>query len=199
MSLWIRVRAGHIVLLSMGLTLAALALRASAATARPSPAGATLAVACFLALAVPVAAGWGCSRGDELLESVSTRPVRYFDLAFVVVAVGLTSGAAGALQQLGFAGAGFIAARAGLAFLGLMLLAVPLAGWRVATTVPAVYLLLVAVVGSGEDSLHPAAWAWIAADGLDARSWILTLTVLMVGLAAYVLLPAGVSPSAHDA
>ena len=67
-----------------------------------------------------------------------------------------------------------------------MLLAYPLAGWRVATIVPAIYLLAVAVIGGGEDISHPAWWAWIAADGGDRTSWVVTIALLGAGIVAYL-------------
>ena len=130
MRLWLQIRGAPIVLATMAVTVAALALPASALAATPSPAGATLAAACLLALAVPVAVGWGCARGDAQLESVGVRPIRAFDFLLAVLAVGATSAAALAMQQAGLAPAGAIAGRAALTYLGFMLLASPLAGWR---------------------------------------------------------------------
>ena len=52
--------------------------------------------------------------------------------------------------------------------------------------VPAVYLLAVAVIGRGEDIVHPAPWAWIAADGGDRSAWILPVVLLVVGITVYV-------------
>lgn len=170
----------------MLLTLIGLALPGSSVAATPSPAGATLAAACFLALAVPVAVGWGCARGDPQLESVSGRPIHIFDLLLAALAVGITCIAALAMQRAGLALAGSIAARALLVYAGFMLLVYPLAGWRVGTIVPAVYLLGVAIVGRGEDISHPAWWAWIAADGGATTSWVITIALLGAGIGAYL-------------
>ena len=186
MSLWLRVRGVTTILTAFVLTLVGLSLPGSAATATPSPAGATLAAACFLALAVPVAGGWGCSRGDAQLESVSVPPVRVLDLGLLVFTVTLTSVAALAMQQAGLALAGSVAGRDVLVYLGIMLVAYPLVGWRVATLAPAAYVLAVAVVGRGEDVVHPASWAWIAADGNDRSSWVLTVISLAVGISVYL-------------
>lgn len=188
-SLWFRVRGSFVILAVIVVTLIVLALPVSALAATPSPLGATLAAACFLALAVPVAVGWGCSRGDAHLELVGVQPVRLLDLVLATVAVGVTALVALALQQTGLAPAGAVAARAELVYLGLLLFAYPFAGWRIATVVPAIYLLAVVVMGRGEDIIHPAAWAWIAAQGGDMRSWLLTLAVLGAGLLAYSALP----------
>lgn len=188
MILWLQVRGAPVIALAMTLTLVGLAVPGSAAAATPSPVGATVAAACFLALAVPVAVGWGCGRGDGQLEAVGSRPIRWLDLALATLAIGLTAGGAHLMHRAGLAPAGAIAARDMLVFLGLLLLAYPLVGWHVAAVIPAVYLLAVAVAGRGEDILHPARWAWIAADGADRTSWILTAGVLGSGLLAYVLL-----------
>jgi hypothetical protein len=185
-SLWLRVRGARTILGAIVLTLIGLALPGSAVAATPSPAGATLAAACFLALAVPVAVGWGCARGDPQLESVSVRPVRAFDLLLAVLAVGVPSIAAMVMHGAGLAPAGSIAGRDVLVYLGFMLLAYPLAGWRIATIVPAIYLLAVAIFGRGEDMIHPAWWAWIAADGGDTTSWVITIALLGAGIGAYL-------------
>lgn len=197
-TLWLRVRAGPIVLGMIALTVLGLVLPASAATATPSPAGATIAAACVLALAVPVTVGWACTRGDPLLESVSTRPVRALDLALSGLAVGSTSLAAVGLSYADIAPAGTVAARAALVYLGLMLTTYSLAGWRVASLAPATYLLSVIVMGGGEDVRHPALWAWIAADPADVFSWVLTLAALCAGFAGYLFLPARASLHASD-
>jgi hypothetical protein len=186
-TLWVRVRAVRIVLGVMALTIAGLVLPASAATAAPSPAGASIAAACILALAVPVTVGWGCTRGDPLLEAVSSQPVPALDLALATLAVGITAAAAVGLQFVGIAPAGIIAARAALVYLGLMLAAYRVGGWRIASLTPAIYLLVVIVMGRGEDIRHPALWAWIAADSGDGWSWLLTFAVLGTGLVAYGL------------
>lgn len=187
MTLWLQVRGAVVIAAAMALTLVGLAVPASAATATPSPTGATVAAACFLALAVPVAVGWGCGRGDGQLEAVATRAVRWFDLLLAAVAVGLTSAVAFAMHQVGFAPAGAVASRDLLVYLGFLLLAYPFVGWRVAAVIPAVYLLAVAVAGRGEDIYRPALWAWIAANGADRPSWLLTGILLFSGLLAYAL------------
>lgn len=185
MSLWAKVRGVPVVGTATILTILALVLPFSTAAATPSPAGATLAAACLLALAVPVAVGWGCARGDALLEAVSTQPVHILDLILAVAAVGLTAGMAVLLERVEVAPAGAIAARAELVYLGLLLLAMPL-GWRNATLAPAVYLLAVAVIGGGADIVHPASWAWIAAPEQDETSWLLTGAVVGIGIVAYL-------------
>lgn len=188
MSLWAKVRGLPIIGLTMVGTLLALVLPFSVAAATPSPAGATLAAACFLALIVPVAVGWGCARGDLQLEGVSSQPVRTLDLVLALGAVGIVATLALALERLGVAPAGVIAARAAITYLGLLLVATPL-GWRNATLTPAIYLLAVAVVGGGSDIYHPAPWAWIAALPDDAASWILTGATAGIGLIAYLVVP----------
>ncbi|MBA2556248.1 MAG: hypothetical protein H0V12_02710 [Chloroflexi bacterium] len=186
MTLWLQVRGAPTILVAIVITLVGLALPGSSVAVTPSPAGATLAAALFLALAVPIAVGWGCARGDPQLESVSGRPIYAFDLLLAVLAVGITCGAALTMQQAGVTLTGSVAARDVLVYLALMLLAYPLTGWRVATTIPAVYLLGVAVFGRGDDIYHPAGWAWIASDGGDPTSWVATVALLAVGVGAYL-------------
>jgi hypothetical protein len=197
-SLWFRARGGLVILAVTVLTLVLLALPVSALAATPSPAGATLAAACFLALVVPVAVGWGCNRGDAQLESVGVRPVRLLDFALAICAVGGTAAVGLTMQQVGVAPTGAVAARAELVYLGLLLFASPLAGWRMATIVPTVYLLAVVVVGRGEDIIHPAPWAWIAAESGNPRSWWLSLTVLVAGIGAYIFTRPRTIASAND-
>lgn len=190
MSLWLRVRGASTIIFVSVATLAALALPASAISTTPSPAGATTAAACFLALAVPIAVGWGCARGDAQIELVSVRRVRILDLLLAVVAIGGTATVALAMHQAGVAPAGLVAARALLVYGGFMLLASPL-GWRTAMIAPAVYLLAVIVVGRGEDIFHPAPWAWIAADENSRASWLLTAALVGVGVTTHLVVPRG--------
>lgn len=197
MSLWAKVRGVPVVGTATILTILALVLPFSTAAATPSPAGATLAAACLLALAVPVAVGWGCARGDALLEAVSTKPVHILDLILAVAAVGLTAGMAVLLERVEVAPAGAIAARAELVYLGLLLLATPL-GWRNATLAPAVYLLAVAVIGGGADIVHPASWAWIAAPEQDETSWLLTGAVVGIGIVAYLIVRPRLSAGGNE-
>lgn len=189
MTLWLRARGAPVLGLTIVVTLLGLALPASAETASPSPAGATLAASCFLALAVPVAVGWGCARGDPRLEFVSTRSIRVADLALALIAVGVTSALALGMDQAGLAPAGAVGARAAAVYLSLMLLVQPWVGWRIATVVPGVYLLAVIMFGRGEDISQPAPWAWIAADASSMTSWVVTLTLTLTALLAYVVVP----------
>ncbi|MEO8247377.1 MAG: hypothetical protein ABI622_09700 [Chloroflexota bacterium] len=147
--------------------------------------GPATALACILALAVPVAVGWGCGRGEPQLEMVSTRGIKWLDLLLACGAVGVTSAVAMLLHKAELASAGAIASRDLLAYLGLLLGAYPFVGWRVAAVMPAAYLVAVLVAGRGDDLYHPSRWAWIAADGADRSSWLLTAAVLVAGLIAY--------------
>ena len=94
--------------------------------------------------------------------------------------------------------AGAVACRAMVTYLGLLLIARPLAGWRRAAIVPTVYLLVVAVLGRGDDIYHPAAWAWIAADGNDEAAWWMSMVVLAVGALGSLLLPSSPDSTADD-
>lgn len=198
MRLYLRVRGARLIRAVAALTLVVLALPFSALAATPSPAGATLMAGALLALAVPVVVGWGCARGDAMLEAVADRPVRWFDLALALVAGGGVAALALLLNTTGVALSGAVTARALLVFLGLLLGAVPVAGWRLAPVAPSLYVLAVAIFGRGEDIDHPAVWAWIAALPADTLSWVLSGLVLMGGVAAYIALPRRF-PSAQEA
>lgn len=117
---------------------------------------------------------------------MSVRPVRVLDFLLAVLTICTTSIAALAMEQFSLAPAGAIAGRALLVFLGLLLAAQPLAGWPIATVTPAIYLVAVAVAGRGENISRPAPWAWIAAEGADPWSWLLTLAVLTGGVVTYL-------------
>jgi hypothetical protein len=143
----------------------------------------------FLAIAVPAAIGWGCARGDDRLEATGVRAIATADLALAVGVSAAVALAVAALHQAGLADAGIAAARATLTYLGFLLLAVPFVGWRLAPVAPALFLLAVAAFGRGEDIAHPAPWAWLAAEGTDPVSWMLTAAVLLVGVAAYAAVP----------
>jgi len=183
---WLKVRGIAVIAGAVVVTVVGVALPGAAATAMPSPAGATLAAACFLALAPAVAVGWGCSRGDGQLEAVAVRQVHLLDLLLAALVSSLTFSATHALDLVGLAVAGSIAARAIIVYVGLMLIVSPLAGWRIATMAPAIYLLAVAIFGRGADIYHPATWAWIAAPVSDASSWFMTGGVIGVGLGVNV-------------
>lgn len=186
--LWAQVRGVPVIIGSVVVTLLGLVLPVSAAAATPSPAGATLAAACLVALIVPITVGWGCSRADRQLEAVSIQPVRLLDFVLAVASVGLVAILALLLMRLGIAPAGGIAARASLVFLGLLLASAPF-GWHLAALSPTLYVLAVAVAGRGEDIIHPAPWAWIAAPVEDGLSWLLSALVLAVGVLFYMAIP----------
>jgi hypothetical protein len=188
-SLYLRVRGAPVIAAVALGVVAVLAWPGSSTQATPSPTGATMMAAVFLAIAVPAAIGWGCARGDDRLEVTGVRGIATADLALAVGVAAAVAIAAGALHQAGLADAGVAAARATLTYLGLLLLAVPLAGWRLAPVAPALLLLAVAAFGRGDDIAHPAAWAWLATDGGDPVSWMLTAAVLVIGVAAYVAIP----------
>jgi hypothetical protein len=188
-TLYLRVRGAPVIAAVAAVVVALLAWPGSSVEATPSPTGATMMAGVFLAIAVPAAIGWGCARGDDRLEATGVRAIVWADLALAVVASAAVALVGGALHEAGMADAGIAAARATLTYLGLLLLAVPFVGWRLAPVAPALLLLAVAAFGRGEDIAHPAPWAWLAADGADPASWMLTAIVLVAGLAAYVALP----------
>ena len=183
-----RVR-GASVIAAVAAAVALLAWPGSSLAATPSPTGATMIAGAFLAIAVPAVIGWGCARGDSRLEATGVRGIAWADLALAVLASAVVVLVAVGLHWAGLAQAGLLAARATLTFLGFLLLAVPFVGWRLAPVAPALFLLAVAAFGRGEDIVHAARWAWIAADGADPVSWALTAVVLVAGTAIYAAIP----------
>jgi hypothetical protein len=196
-SLYLQVRGARVIASVVAVVIALLAWPGSSMGATPSPTGATMMAGAFLAIAVPAVVGWGCARGDGRLESTGVRPIKWADLAITVLATGVVALVAVLLHAIGMADAGLVAARAVVSYLGFLLLAAAFAGWRLAPVAPALFLLAVAVFGRGEDIEHPARWAFIAARGDDSSSWLLTVIVLVVGVAAYLAAPRRVdlSPS----
>jgi len=187
--LYLRVRGVSVIAAVAAVVVVLLAWPGSSVQATPSPTGATMMAGVFLAIAVPAAIGWGCARGDDRLEATGVRAIAWADLALAVVASAAVALVTGALHEAGMAEAGIPAARATLTYLGLLLLAVPFTGWRLAPMAPSLLLLAVAAFGGGEDIAHPARWAWIAADGADPVSWALTAVVLVAGIVAYIAVP----------
>lgn len=189
MSLYFRVRGVPVLAAVVSLVVGLLAWPGSSASATPSPTGATMMAGAFLAIAVPAVVGWGCARGDARLEFTGVRGIAWADLALAVLATAVVALVAVLLHAAGMANAGVVAARATLTYLAFLLLAVPFVGWRLAPVAPALFLLAVAAFGRGEDIVHPARWAWIAADGADPLSWALTAAVLLAGITIYVAVP----------
>ena len=189
MSLYLRVRGATVIAAVVAAVVALLAWPGSSLSATPSPTGATMMAGVFLAIAVPAVLGWGCARGDGRLEATGVRGIAWADLALAVVASAVVVLVAIGLHWAGLAQAGLIVARATLTYLGFLLVAVPFVGWRLAPVAPALFLLAVAAFGRGEDIVHAAGWAWIAADGADPVSWTLTAVVLVGGIAIYVAVP----------
>jgi hypothetical protein len=188
-SLYLRVRGASVIAAVVAAVVALLAWPGSSLSATPSPTGATMMAGAFLAIAVPAVVGWGCARGDSRLEATGVRGIAWVDLALAGAASAVVAVAAVVLHRAGLAQAGLVAARATLTFLGFLLLAVPFVGWRLAPVAPALFLLAVAAFGRGEDIVHAARWAWIAADGADPVSWTLTVAALFAGMVAYIAVP----------
>jgi hypothetical protein len=60
-------------------------------------------------------------------------------------------------------------------------MASPVVGLTIATTIPAAYTLVVALVGGRADGTVQW-WAWLIADGSDLRSWLFAPSALGVGV-----------------
>ncbi len=189
MLLWLKSRR-VVVLAAIGLvSLAAMAWPGSGIQVSSSPVGASVAVACFLALTAPVLGAWANGQGEPIREWVSIRHVKTLDLVLMVLLVAGLAATALVAHAGGLAPAGDIAGRAMLTYLGMVLIACPVVGWRRAALPPTIYLLTVALLGRGDDAGHPAIWAWIAADGVDSGAWWLSLGVLTLGVLVYTRAP----------
>jgi hypothetical protein len=192
MTLWLRTRAIWALLFVTVATLAAIVLPVSEMRATPSPAGATLALAILVALIEPIVLGWAMTRGDQHAERISPRPLWLWDLSLVLGLGLIVTLAAFGLRVAGVAPAGGIAARAMATFLGTLLIAQPIAGWRTASLAPVILFVAVVIVGRGDDIDHPAPWAWIAAPEANGGAWLTSLICLGVGtVIAVVRRPSG--------
>lgn len=186
MSLWLKARAVPTIGLTAVGSLVALLLPFSTLTATPSPGGATIGLAVLLALAMPVVLGWGMARSDRDLEVLSTRPVALLDFA-LVLAAGVGVAAIDVLLRATLATpTGLIAGRAAATYVGLLLCAVPVVGWRNASTLPLTYFVAVAIAGRGTDAAHPAMWAWIASPEEEPMAMTAALLALIAGAATYL-------------
>lgn len=181
MSLWFRARAVWALVLGAVASLAVIVLPISGLTVTPSPAGATFALAVLVALIEPIALGWALTRGDQRAERISPRQIWLWDLLLVLGFGGGVALAALGLRLTGLAPAGAIAARATTTFLGLMLIAQAVGGWRTASLAPVVLFIAVVIAGGGEDINHPAPWAWMASPEDDPGASILSVVTLALG------------------
>ncbi len=163
MNLWLKARALRAVAVTALLSVLLVTLPATGLTATPSPGGATVAIAIALSLGLPVAIGWAMARGDEVAERISNRCVAVLDFGAVVGVTASTAIAEAGLGLAGLSGSGVVAATALLTFTGLLLLAQPFVGWRLAGAAPTVYFVAVVIAGRGDDAANPAPWAWVAA------------------------------------
>lgn len=149
----------------------------------------------FLGLAVPIALvaplaistvlGAGLAGGDELLETVGSRPIALLDAAFVS---GVTTAALSIFTLLDVLGAtdlGTAAGRDAYGYVGLMLIGLRFFGPHAAAAVPAAVVVGTTVFG-GSPTGHPQWWAWILADADDALSWALALSLMAAGVALLV-------------
>lgn len=192
MTLWLRARAVLALVPAAVVSLAVIVLPISETRATPSPAGATLALAIPIALIQPIALGWAMTRGDQRAERISPRRIWLWDFLLVLgfgVCVALV---ALAFRLTGLAPAGAIAARAMATFLGVMLFAQSIGGWRTASLAPVALFVAIVIAGRGEDINHPAPWAWIAASEDDVGAAVLSVIVLAIGsVVAIVRRPTG--------
>jgi hypothetical protein len=182
-SLYLRVRAIWFMTLACVLTVTGVTLPLARLPITTGPMGATVAIGLVVALLLPITAAWACSRGTLELDSVAVRNIAGLDLALVFTTVAATSVIAAGAEVAGASSIGLLVARAMISFTGLLLAGWWRAGWDTAALLPALYFVVVAVAGRGQDIAQPAFWAWIAADGRDGQAWAAGIFVFAIGLA----------------
>lgn len=180
--------------IALVVALAVALLLPAGATSLPVPeiAGGTglgLPLALFIPVVIAIALVSGLSAGDPQLEAVAARPLQRIDAAFGAV-VAFAALAMYALVWLAFGDAWSIfplaAGRNATGYIGLVLLARPLVGSRLAGLLPVAVAIGVAVIGSHADGT-PRWWAWPLAEARDGFSWLAALGMLLLGLAATLL------------
>lgn len=194
-SLYRKVRRVNLIALSVVGSALLLQVPVSAISIRMSPIGAPLMIALFIALGLPSALGFGLSSGLPAHESVAARRIRRFDAVLVTTSVCafLVLGAIGALVSAGInssdVGATYlIATRALMTYLGWLLVARWIVGWRTASIAPALYLLAVGVFGFADETAA-AGWAWIGLPANDGWAWACTWILLGLGTTLWALRP----------
>jgi len=193
--LYRKVRRVNLITLSVLGSALLLQVPASAISIRVSPIGAPLMIALFIALGLPSALGFGLSSGLPAQESVAARRIRRYDAVLVAssVCAFLALGAIGAQVSAGFNAADvgdtyLIATRALMTYLGWLLVARCIVGWRTASVAPALYLLAVGVFGVADETTA-AGWAWIGLPAADGWAWACTWMLFVLGVALWAWRP----------
>ena len=194
-ALYRKVRRVDLIALSVVGSALLLQAPASAISIRVSPIGAPLMIALFIALGLPSALGFGLSRGLPAQESVAARRIRRYDAVLVAssVCAFLALGAIGAqvsagINDLGVGDTYLIATRALMTYLGWLLVARCIVGWRTASVAPALYLLAVGVFGFADETTA-AGWAWIGLPAADGWAWACTWVLVGLGTALWAFRP----------
>jgi hypothetical protein len=139
-----------------------------------------------LALLTPVIAllmlALALAGGDPQLEAVAARSVTLLDHFLAIVTASATAAVYSTIELFGLSPLGAGAARNMIGLTGLMLLGRSF-GIRVGATVPVVFLLFVAALGSDGAGV-PDWWAWPVASSDNLLSWLLAALLMVVGTVA---------------
>jgi hypothetical protein len=143
--------------------------------------GLSVPIAMLAPLALSTALAFGLTAGDELMETVSSRPMHVLDtsLALGIVAIALAIGTV--LDLAGASHLGAAAGRNGCGYVGLMLLGRRVVGGHAASLVPAAFALGAATFG-GDALGQPQWWAWLLADSNQPGSWLLATALIVAGV-----------------
>lgn len=139
-------------------------------------------LALLLPLALSTASAYSLTSGDEMLEAVSSRPIRFMDCGLIGAVTVLAMAALLAIDQMSVLEIGAASARNAAGFVGLMFLGRSIVGGNAASLVPVAYAMFAIAFGTTAAG-HARWWAWLLAPGSDGASWLFALALLIGGIA----------------
>ncbi|MFE0106942.1 hypothetical protein [Streptomyces sp. NPDC059009] len=187
MNLWIRVR--HIGPLAAITTVALAAAVAVGRTAIPLPSSTDgllqgIPLAYVLPLAPVSVLMLGLTHGPRAHEDTAVRPLVGYDTALIAVLCAVTLAIGGGTALLGIQPLGPAVARNIVGYAGMALIGLRTLGPHASMAVPSALLLASALVGA------PGTWwAWPLGGPAVPETWVLALTMLAIGLTAFVTSP----------
>lgn len=146
----------------------------------------------LLPLTIAIAAAWGLTTGDPVLEAVAARPLRVLDTAFIIGNAGAALVLFGIVYLLGGGPQAVAAGRNAVGYVGLTLLGRWVAGPQAAALLPVGVAIGTGLVGMGPQR-QPRFWAWPLEAATDPVSWAFAFGLLVLGTAAALLAPPPVS------
>jgi hypothetical protein len=162
-----------------------LAMTRTLAVPLPSLLGGTQApvpIAVIAPVGVAIVLAYALASGNPDLERVASRPLPWFDAAYVLAAASATLAACVLGDVLAGEQRGAQAGRNALGYIGLMMLARGVVGATSAAIVPATFVIL-ATLFRGATARWATWWTWPLASPADVASWAVVLTLLLVGVA----------------